>query len=93
MSRNTKHQQLNDALYLWFSDMSAHHAAINDEILLKGHGAWRTDRFYRPQLHKSLPPSIKDSPDSQTARLLISLVPMQGLLGIKIPKLKLNHKF
>lgn len=33
-SRNAQHQQLDDALYLWFSDMSAHHAAINDEMLL-----------------------------------------------------------
>ena len=33
-SRNAKHQQLDDALYLWFTDMSAHHAAINDEMLL-----------------------------------------------------------
>lgn len=33
-SRNAQHQQLDDALYLWFSDMSAYHAAINDEMLL-----------------------------------------------------------
>ncbi|XP_062578214.1 tigger transposable element-derived protein 6-like [Saccostrea cucullata] len=33
-SRNPKHQQLDDALYLWFTDMSAHHAAINDDMLL-----------------------------------------------------------
>jgi hypothetical protein len=33
-NRNDKHQQLDDALYLWFSDMTAHHAAINDEMLL-----------------------------------------------------------
>lgn len=33
-SRNAQHQQLDDALYLWFYDMSAHHAAINDEMLL-----------------------------------------------------------
>lgn len=33
-SRNAQHQQLDDALYLWFSDMSSHHAAINDEMLL-----------------------------------------------------------
>lgn len=33
-SRNAQHQQLDDALYLWFSDMSAHHALINDEMLL-----------------------------------------------------------
>lgn len=33
-SRNAQHQQLDDALYLWFSDMPAHHAAINDEMLL-----------------------------------------------------------
>lgn len=33
-NRNSKHQQLDDALYLWFSDMTAHHAAINDSMLL-----------------------------------------------------------
>ena len=33
-NRNAKHQQLDDALYLWFSDMTAHHAAINDEMLI-----------------------------------------------------------
>lgn len=33
-SRNANHQQLDDALYLWFSDMSSHHAAINDEMFL-----------------------------------------------------------
>ena len=29
-----KNQQLEDALFLWFSDMSSHHAAINDEMLI-----------------------------------------------------------
>jgi hypothetical protein len=33
-NRNAKHQQLDDAIYLWFSDMTAHHAAIKDEMLL-----------------------------------------------------------
>ena len=32
--RQLKNQQLEDALFLWFSDMSSHHAAINDEILI-----------------------------------------------------------
>ena len=29
-----KNQQLEDALFLWFSDMSSQHAAINDEMLI-----------------------------------------------------------
>ena len=32
--RQPKNQQLEDALFLWFSDISLHHAAINDEMLL-----------------------------------------------------------
>ena len=32
--RQQKNQQLEDALFLWFSDMSLHHAAINDEMLI-----------------------------------------------------------
>ena len=32
--RQPKNQQLEDALFLWFSDMSSHHAAINDEMLI-----------------------------------------------------------
>ena len=33
--RQLKNQQLKkDALFLWFSDMSSHHAAINDEMLI-----------------------------------------------------------
>lgn len=32
--RQPKNQQLEDALFLWFSDMSLHHAAINDEMLI-----------------------------------------------------------
>ena len=32
--RQRKNQQLEHALFLWFSYMSLHHAAINDEMLL-----------------------------------------------------------
>jgi len=32
--RQPKNQQLEDALFLWFSDMSSHHTAINDEMLI-----------------------------------------------------------
>ena len=32
--RQLKNQQLEDALFLWFSDMSSQHAAINDEMLI-----------------------------------------------------------
>ncbi|XP_061191527.1 jerky protein homolog [Saccostrea echinata] len=33
-AKHPKHQSLDDALYLWFTDMSARHAAINDDMLL-----------------------------------------------------------
>lgn len=50
-SRNAKQQQLDDAHYLWFSDMSAHHAAVNDEMFLTkaiqlGEQMCVTDRSY-----------------------------------------------
>ena len=32
--RKPKHQELEDAVFLWFTDMSSHHAAINDEMLI-----------------------------------------------------------
>ena len=32
--RQPKNQQLEDALFLWFPDMSLHHVAINDEMLI-----------------------------------------------------------
>ena len=32
--RQPKNQQLEDAFFLWFSDMSSQHAAINDEMLI-----------------------------------------------------------
>ena len=33
-SRQPKHQQLEEAVFMWFSDMTAHHAAVNDEMLM-----------------------------------------------------------
>ena len=34
-ARRPKHDQLEDAVYMWFSDMSSHHAAVNDEMLME----------------------------------------------------------
>jgi len=34
-TRNPEHDQLEDAVYMWFTDSYSHPTAVNDETLLK----------------------------------------------------------